>query len=310
MKNQIKFATTALFAALLGVLASNDAKSDVGGNVAGTQAVYGNIPTDQVEFISTPDRIKSVVASGSMTEIWEALEHGERVDCLDCIPGVSPLLYDSNPRTREIAAWWLRRRVFGVFGPGEVYSQTLTKLASDPDPVQRAYAANAVGEFLSSAGVTNLATAATKDADGGVRAAALAALSRINDEGAAAVGNKSAVSAAMADPDPRVKLAALSAAGRIKNFSDPSSVAPLVGDADPAVRRRAAEVIGTLHVKTTVASLVSVAKGDADPTVRAAACHTLGRLGDASAKADLTAIQQNDADGFVRDAAQIALLRL
>ena len=304
MKNRIKFATTALFASALAVLAGNDAHSDAGTNVAGTQAIYGNIPADQAEFISTPDRIKAVVASGSMTAIYETLEHGERVDCLDCIPAVQPLLYSSNPRTREIAAWWLRRRVFGVFGPNEPYQQNLTKLASDPDPNIRAYAADAVGEFLSSAGTESLATAATKDTDGMVRASALNALSRMNDDGAGTVGR------AMSDGDPRVKLAALSAAGRVHGFADGAKVTPLVADQDPIVRRRAAEVLGTLHVKTAVPQLRTAAKSDADPQVRAAACHTLGRLGDATAKPDLSAIASADADGFVRDMAQMALLRL
>ena len=87
-------------------LASGD---NLTANVGGTQALYGNIPPDQIEFLSTGDRIKSVAASGSMMAIWETLEHGEKVECLDCIPSVEPLLYDANPRTREIAAWWLRR---------------------------------------------------------------------------------------------------------------------------------------------------------------------------------------------------------
>src|SRR5207302_8576720 len=133
-------------------------------NVGGTQALYGNIPPDQIEFLSTGDRIKSVAASGSMMAIWETLEHGEKVECLDCIPSVEPLLYDANPRTREIAAWWLRRRVFGVFGPGEVYERTVNALASDGSATKRAYAAYALGEFLTLAGVTTLANAVTKDA--------------------------------------------------------------------------------------------------------------------------------------------------
>lgn len=124
-----------------------------GENIGGTQRVYGNIPPDQIEHLSTSDRIKSAAASGSMMAIWETLEHGERVECLDCIPSVEPLLYDKNPRTREIAAWWLRRRIFGVFGEGEVYQRTLSTLANDPDPVTRTYAANAVGEFLAYPGI-------------------------------------------------------------------------------------------------------------------------------------------------------------
>jgi len=304
MKNRIKFATTAIFAGMLAVAAGNDAHSDSGTNVAGTQSIYGNIPMDQAEFISTPDRIKAVVASKSMSAIYETLEHGERVDCLDCIPAVQPLLYSSNPQTREIAAWWLRRRLFGVFGPGQPYEQNLNRLSSDPDPNIRAYAADAVGEFLSSAGSDNLATAATKDADGNVRAHALSALARMNDDGTGAVGK------AMADTDPRVRLAALAAAGRIHGFADAAKVQPLVTDQDPIIRRRAAEVLGTLHVKAAVPQLLAAAKSDADPQVRAAACHTLGRLGDASAKADLTAIAANDTDVFVRDMASMALLRL
>ena len=128
-------------------------------NIGGTQALYGNIPPDQIEFLSTGDRIKSVAASGSMMAIWETLEHGERVECLDCIPSVEPLLYDANPRTREIAAWWLRRRIFGVFGTGEVYERTLQTLASDPDPKRRAYAAYALGEFLAAPGIEACAAA-------------------------------------------------------------------------------------------------------------------------------------------------------
>ena len=107
------------------LMSSGEATADSSANIAGTQRVYGAIPPDQIEHISTSDRIKSVAASGSMMAIWETLEHGERVECLDCIPSVETLLYDANPRTREIAAWWLRRRVFGVFGEGQVYQRTI-----------------------------------------------------------------------------------------------------------------------------------------------------------------------------------------
>src|SRR3954454_393953 len=141
------FAATALACASL-LSGTAATASNTTENIGGTQALYGNIPPDQIEFLSTGDRIKSVAASGSMMAIWETLEHGERVECLDCIPSVEPLLYDTNPRTREIAAWWLRRRMFGVFGKGEVYEKTLQTLASDSDSHRRAAAADALGEFL------------------------------------------------------------------------------------------------------------------------------------------------------------------
>src|SRR5262249_35937643 len=131
-------------ASLLACAALFSGKSAQGDNLSattstgGTRAIYGNIPPDQIEFISTQDRIKSVAASGSMMAIWETLEHGEKVECVDCIPSVEPLLYDANPRTREIAAWWLRRRGFGVWGAGEVYQRTVQTLASDTEPKRAA----------------------------------------------------------------------------------------------------------------------------------------------------------------------------
>ena len=95
----------------------------------GTGAVYRGIRDDQIEQLTTPDRIKAVATKPtSPSAIWQALEHGEKVECLDCIPAVEKLLYDGNAKNREIAAWWLRRRIFGVFGQGEVYSRTVQTL--------------------------------------------------------------------------------------------------------------------------------------------------------------------------------------
>src|SRR6185312_12014078 len=162
-KIALKLAAGFLFAAT--ALTAHDARSDgtaaprqVTPSGTGFQAVYGQIPPDQAESISSSDTIKSAALSGAPTLVWEALEHGEKVECLDCIPLVGKLLYDSNAKTREIAAWWLRRRMFGVFGPGEVYEQTVNTLAQDQDPKRRAYAAYALGEFFASPGIDACAT--------------------------------------------------------------------------------------------------------------------------------------------------------
>lgn len=167
---------TALFGTILH--AEPAYSDDAPDPAAGTRAIYGNIPNDQIEFLSSPDRIKSAVAGGSMSLIWETLEHGERVECLDCIPAVEPLLYDSNPQTREIAAWWLRRRMFGVFGPGEAYERTVNALKSDANPERRANAAYALGEFLAVPGIEACKAAIENDKDARVRAAAASALGR------------------------------------------------------------------------------------------------------------------------------------
>ena len=305
-----KIATIALLS-LTATLASQDARSGgaprpVTPNAAdhGFASVYGNLPADQIEFLSTADRIKSAAASGAPTLVWEVLEHGERVECLDCISAVSPLLYDSNAKTREIAAWWLRRRIFGVFGSGEVYQQTIQTLASDADPVRRSYAAYALGEFFAAPGIAACAQAVVNDADGRVRAAAASALGRLNDDGAGALG------AALRDSDTRVKLAALASAARINTFSTPSAVAALTMDTDAAVRRRAVEVLDALLARDAVAAVAAAAQNDGDASVRAAACHALGDFGDPSAIPVVQALASGDADTFVRDQAQIALRKL
>src|SRR5580692_11751194 len=149
----LKHAAGAMLA-LAGALAVHDARSQSAAPAptqvtpagSGFPGVYGQVPPDQVEFLSTPDHILSSVASGAPSLVWEALEHGEKIECLNCIAPVAALLYDANAKTREIAAWWLRRRIFGVFGEGDVYQQTLQTLQTDSDPIKRSYAASALGE--------------------------------------------------------------------------------------------------------------------------------------------------------------------
>ncbi len=305
-KNKLGTNLTFLASAVLAcasLLSGSEAKGgNATENIGGTQALYGNIPPDQIEFLSTGDRIKSVAASGSMMAIWETLEHGERVECLDCIPSVEPLLYDANPRTREIAAWWLRRRLFGVFGSGEVYERTLSTLASDPDPKRRANAAYALGEFLTSPGIEACAAAIDKDGDPSVRAAAASALGRLNDDG------HGALTKALTDSDARVKLSALASAGRVNTFTDVQGVARLTGDADAKVRRRSAELLGAMRAKDSVDGLIALTK-DSDASVRNSAAHSLGQIRDGRARAALEALA-NDPDGLVRDQALISLRRL
>jgi HEAT repeat protein len=301
---RIKLASGALAVTLAcaALMSGGLAKSD--GTTGPNPALYGNVPPDQIEFISTPDRIKSTVASGSPSAIWETLEHGERVECLDCIPAVEPLLYDANDKTREIAAWWLRRRIFGVFGPGETYERTLNALKGDADPVKRAYAASALGEFLATPGIQACATALATDSDARVRTAAALALGRLNDDGAGALGK------AIGDADRNVKIAAMRAASRVSQFTDVAAVSGALGDGDAKVRRRALELLDAMRGRDAVATVIALAQNDPEADVRAAACHALGAFGDASARATLEQIAKNDTNGLVQDQAQIALRRL
>jgi hypothetical protein len=286
------------------MMSGGDATAD-GSSATGANLIYGKqIPPDQIEFLSTPDRIMSV-GSGNIgaNAIWETLEHGEYVECLDCIPIVANLLWDANSANREIAAWWLRRRIFGVYGNGEVYEQVVNVLKTSPDATKRGYAASALGEFLSLAGVEHLSTALKTDQSPFVRSSAAAALGRLNDDGAGAL------SSGMGDGDESVRIASVAAAGKVNSFADAAGVAKTTGDASPAVRMKGAELLGTMHAKDAVGSLINLATNDANPDVRAAAAHSLGMLHDATARPALEGLQ-NDSNVFVQDAARIALRRL
>ncbi len=265
---------------------------------------YQGIPKDQAEFISTPEYIQTVAINGAPMQIWEALEHGERVECLGCIPVVAPLLYSENAQNREIAAWWLRRRILGVFGPGEVYEQTLNTLAGDSNPTRRAYAASALGEFLLAQGAPALAKALTSDSSPLVRSYAATALGRMNSDGGGALGK------AILDSDSSVRIAALTAAGKINSFTDLASATKALADGDAVVRRRAAMLLDQMRATDAVASLVHLAQTDSDVQVRIAACHALGSIGDASASSALNKIASNDSSQLVRDMATIALQEL
>lgn len=288
---------------LSSLVSGTNATATTAESVASTQKIYGNIPPDQAEHISSSDRIKSAVAGGSMMAIWETLEHGERVECLDCVEVVAGLLYDANPRTREISAWWLRRRMKGVFGPGEVYERTLNALKSNADPQVRAYAANAVGEFLASPGVEAVSTALAQDPEPIVRAAAARALGRLNDDG------NGALARGLGDGDARVRLAALKSAGRLNTFKDSAALTRLATDGDVTVRRNAAELIGGMRLKDGVDGLIALTQ-DPSASVRNAAAHSLGALHDPKARPALEALANGDPDSLVRDQALIALRRL
>ena len=274
----------------------------------GRSSVYSNLSTNSLEAVSTPDAILALVKapdSAAPTAIWTMLEHGERVECLNCIPYVSKMLYASSPKTREISAWWLRRRIFGVFGAGEIYEQTINAV-SDPSKSEltRAYAANALGEFLEGAGIAPVATALVKDSSPVVRLAAAKALIRLNNQ-----GPNAELASALTDQDEEVRLAALNGVTHINVFSNVDQVVGLISDKSALVRRRAAQTLGTLKSADSVMGLIALTSTDKDAGVRAAAVWALGQIADGSAR-DAVLAAQNDADSGVRAAAHVALFRL
>lgn len=276
----------------------------------GRAELYKQLAPESLEDVSTPKQIKGLAADNvPPSRIWKVLEHGEKLECLACVPVVSKLLYNSEPKTREISAWWLRRRIFGVFGPGQVYEQTIKTLGNASETeTRRVYAANALGEFLSTSGVAALSKAVTGDASPAVRLAAVAGLERLNSSGATGE-----LTVALGDEDAGVRLAALHAATRINAFSDVEAVVALIGDPSALVRRRAAETLGVMKAGDAVVGLIELTSSgqESDPKVRAAAIWALGQIGDAAA-ADAILDAQEDDNASVRSAAAIAgrMLRL
>jgi len=278
-------------------------------NTAGRALVYQQMDPSSLETLSTPARLRNVAKGGfAPTEIWRALEHGEKVECLDCIAPISKLLYDDNEKTREISAWWLRRRIFGVFGPGQVYSRTIATLNDkSKSEKQRAYAAEALGEFLSGAGTAHVAQAIVADPSPLVRLSAVHALQRMNS-----AGPNSELSVALRDPDELVRIAALHASTRINAFNDIAEITALLDDPSSAVRTRALEALGTLKARDSVVGIAAKLSPANEPaaSVRAAAASALGEIGDGAVRQAVQDARENDPDHFVRDAATVALRQL
>jgi hypothetical protein len=276
---------------------------------AGRAIGYRQLDRASLETVTTPERLRRVAQGGfAPTEIWRALEHGEKVECLACIPYVGKLLFDDNATTREISAWWLRRRVFGVFGPGEVYAQTVATLAdANASEKRRAYAADALGEFLTSAGTRHVAQAIVADPSPLVRESAVRALMRLNT-----VGPNGELAVALSDSDEKVRLAALHAATRVNVFREVDQIVARLDDPSSAVRTRALEALGALRARDAVVAMIAKLSpaNETAASVRAAAAAALGEIGDASARAAVQAAASSDSDRFVRDAASIALRRL
>jgi hypothetical protein len=302
-----RFLVSAVALGVAAVSSSSVADQRVHG---GRAAVYQNLQSGSLESVSSPQTIRQLFGSDGQpvkapTKIWQVLEHGEKVECLSCIPLVSTLLYDAHPKTREIAAWWLRRRIFGVFGPGQVYSQVVATLGdASQTEGYRVRAAGALGEFLTLSGAKYLGAAIRNDASPLVREASVNALVRMNSPA------NGAISVAMADSDWTVRLAAVRAATRINGFGDVAAVVARIGDDRAEVRRQAALSIGTMRVLDAVDGLIAlVGSAEADASVRKAAVWSLGQIGNPSALETVRGALR-DSDPLVRDAARMALLRM
>lgn len=248
----------------------------------------------------TPAHMVTAIESASAGALTAMLEYGERVECMECIPLLAKKLMTSgDPQVRRMAAWWLRRRPFGY---ARIAVQTRETLMRDADPVRRARAAEALGEFLDARGLPALTHAVESDAEVDVRLAAVRALGRLN----ARAGHE-VLATALQDEDASVRRAALDGALRSTFWSQPDAVRESLSDADPAVRMRAAQVVGERKIDGASEALMSLLRDDEVAAVRKAAAWALGRVGDNAAQAAMRTAQEEEEDPGVVDALAIAL---
>jgi HEAT repeat protein len=241
----------------------------------------------------------NAIKSASPSRLFATLEYGERVECFECIPLLADkLLSSESADTREIAAWWLRRRTFGL---GPIHQKMEAAVREESDPEKRARAAAALGELLIPHAVDALSAAATQDGEASVRVAAVRALGRLNT-----IKGNSALSAAMGDADAGVRLAALEQVTRVSFFRDVDALVSTLADDDAAVRRTAAQLAGELRLSAAVEPLLGVLITDSSAQVRQAAAIALGRIGGGDASAALSDAKSVEKDEGVLQAIAVA----
>lgn len=248
----------------------------------------------------TREALLNAVKSGSPTRLMATLEYGEHVECDACVvPLVDRILKDNSSEVREFAAWWLRKRPFQV---GYAMKTMRGVLASDSDPVRRARAAEAIGEFMDPHGLAHLEDAVENDKVATVRAAAVRGLVRLNHPGGRAlIGN------AIGDADVDVRLAALKGVRRVNFFDQFDAILGALGDDDVRVRREAALLVGMYRLESAADALGGLLRADEDTSVRQAAAWALGRTGASDARTTLTSALKTETDRGVLDAIEVAL---
>jgi len=241
----------------------------------------------------------SVVERGTAQRLMATLEYGQRTECYLCVrPLMNRVLEDDNAQVREFGAWWLRQRVFAANMAFSFFKNVLT---TDADPVRRARAAEALGEFLTASALEPLRTAVTTDADSGVRLAAVRALGRLNH-----AQSPAAIALAMSDATADVRLAAARQVNLVNSFRDYGALLGLLADSDARVRREAALQAGQLRVADAVTALSALLRSDADANVRRVAAWSLGMIGGTDAASALSEAVASETDSVVLSAINIA----
>jgi hypothetical protein len=257
--------------------------------------------------------LRAGLNGGSDTAIQAALEYSERMDAARAVhPAVDLVLQSDNANTREVAAWWLGKRIFTSGWVARVFAETLGgDYSSEPaqraisagvsEDLLRARSAQGLGEFRAAGAFDVLRTAATSDSSAIVRESAVRALARTNHSQSGTV-----LATALADGDVAVRYAALSSIMNVSFFREGAAVVGALADTDARNRRQAALLVGHLREAGAVPVLVALLRSDEDASVRRAAAWALGRVGGGDASAALGEAIGIETDRQVLDAIEVA----
>jgi HEAT repeat protein len=208
-------------------------------------------------------------------------------------------------RTGQPQVFFSEDRPFGGPRMDAAAVEVAVRGLSAGDAGIRRVSAEIVGHFQTPEAARAL-VAALADPDAPVRAAALKGLAHLQVDSALLK-----ITAALADPEPEVRVQAVSALSQWPSpeYGVMARLEPLMADADPLVRAKAAAALLKIAELSEAKSLLHQMAADGDPQVRARALLELGDCQDDSAF-ELAAKALGDPQPLVRRAAAAVLADL
>lgn len=275
MFNRKTLSTVALAATLLALPS---------GAIAGTGASYASL--------------KNAINSNNPDSIIGEVERAEKLPCGSCIDLVKPLIDHEDARIRDVAAWWLNKRVIRQ----QVRDEMFDRLQGG-DQVAARNAAEVLGRFMHPEAYNHLEMAIHNAALGDeARAAAATAVGSIGSRSA-----KGILEGALTSDSAAVRKAAAKALRNVANNLDGVALLDLLQDSDPGVVREAALTVGAVREEGAVNNLILVLQDESlDAYTRRDAAWALGKIGDGSARDALAEASDADPSMLVRGAARAA----